>query len=118
MTNNRRRGDSTLLVSFCSVREGKHDRANRPVVAPVDLLDEQARVWWIEIKDGAHLKGARGLCYWNGLVCVAHQPGARNDPPRASSSWTRTLTSSKSAKERCRLRPTRSVPEVANSTSQ
>ncbi|MBA3473406.1 MAG: hypothetical protein H0T57_09325 [Rubrobacter sp.] len=100
MTNNRRRGDSTLLISFCNVKEEKPAsgtsrwldtlkglagfssvREYKPVVATIDLLKERAEAEWIEIKDRTHLRGARGLCYWNGLICVAHQPGPRNTPP-------------------------------------
>ncbi len=85
MTNSRRRGDSILLVSFCNVLyeelTGGRPTENKPVVAAIDLREEKAEVRWISIKDGASLKGARGLCYWNGLICVAHQPGPRNTPP-------------------------------------
>lgn len=74
-TNNRRMGDSTLLVSFCNVKEHK------PALAAIDLREERVRLKWIEVKGGRHLRGGRGLCFWNGLVCFAHQPGPRNNPP-------------------------------------
>lgn len=84
MTNSRRRGDSTLLVSFCNVLyeelTGGQPTENKPAIAAIDLREEKAEVRWIDIKDGASLKGARGLCFWNGLVCVAHQPGPKNTP--------------------------------------
>lgn len=71
VTNSRRMGDSTLLVSFCNVKE------NKPSVAAIDLHEENVEPRWIEIKGGAHLRGSRGLCNWNGLVCVAHEPGTK-----------------------------------------
>jgi hypothetical protein len=74
-TNSRRMGDSSLLVTFCNVKK------NKPSVAVIDLRKEHPEPRWIEIKDGAHLRGSRGLCHWNGLVCVAHEPGPKDDLP-------------------------------------
>jgi hypothetical protein len=74
-TNNRRRGDSTLLVTFCNVRK------NKPSVAAIDLRKKRSEARWVEIKGGAHVRGARGLCFWNDLVCVAHEPGPKDAPP-------------------------------------
>lgn len=74
-TNNRRRGDSTLLVSFCNI--GKSSLS----VAAIDLREQEPVFRWVDIKGGAHTRGARGLCFWNGLVCVGHQPGPKNSPP-------------------------------------
>lgn len=72
--NSRRRGDSTLLVSFCNVRD-----EDKPVIAAVDLTKTHPEVRWIEIKGGTFVRGATGLCFWNDLVCVAHQ-GAPKSP--------------------------------------
>lgn len=69
--NNRRAGDSTLLVSFCNTGEAGHS------VASVDLEARRPKPAWIEIRAGARLRGGRGLCFWRDLVCVAHQPGPR-----------------------------------------
>lgn len=68
MINNRRRGSSNLIVSFCNVKD-----RNKPIVASVDLREEAVhRVRWLEIEQGTFLKGATGLCYWQEMICVAH----------------------------------------------
>ena len=72
--NSRSRGDSTLLVSFCNVRD-----ESKPVVAAIDLTKADPEVRWIKIRGGAFVRGATGLCFWNDLVCVAHQ-GAPKSP--------------------------------------
>ena len=69
-TNSRNRGHSTLLVSFCNVRD-----ENKPVLAAVDLCADEPRVRWIELKADTYLRGATGMCFWNDLLCVAHQAG-------------------------------------------
>ena len=74
MPNSRRRGDATLLVSFCNVKKDK------PVLAAIDLLGKGPKIWWLDVKNGMHLSGATGLCYWNDLICVAHQGGAKTSP--------------------------------------
>ena len=73
-SNSRRRGDSTLLASFCNVRD-----ESKPVIAAIDLTKASPEVRWIEIKGDAFVRGATGLCFWNDLVCVAHQ-GAPREP--------------------------------------
>ena len=69
-TNSRNRGHSTLLVSFCNVRD-----ENKPVLAAVDLRADEPppRVRWIGLKADTYLRGATGMCFWNDLLCVAHQ---------------------------------------------
>jgi hypothetical protein len=66
--NSRHRGASTLLVTFCNVRD-----RSKPVLATIDLRGEDPGVRWIEPKVGEFVRGATGLCFWNDLVCVAHQ---------------------------------------------
>jgi hypothetical protein len=65
-SNSRRRGDSTLL----------RDKS-KPVIAAIDLTKSSPEVRWIEIKGDAFVRGATGLCFWNDLVCVAHQGAPR-----------------------------------------
>lgn len=72
--NSRMRGGSTLLVSFCNVRD-----KSKPAVAAIDLRSEHPSVRWIEIKSDTFVRGATGLCFWNDLICVVHQ-GGRNTP--------------------------------------
>ena len=75
MTNNRRRGSSSLVVSFCNVKD-----RGKLVVATVDLREKASRVRWLEIKKDAFLRGATGLCYWQDMICVAHQGGPKTPP--------------------------------------
>lgn len=72
--NSRRMGDSTLLVSFCNVRD-----RSKPVFATIDLRGESPDVEWIDIKGDAFIRGATGLCFWRGMVCVAHQGAPDTD---------------------------------------
>lgn len=66
--NNRRRGEQHLLVSFCNTEN------YAPSVAAIDLHAEVPRVRFLNIKRRfLRLPGARGLCFWNGLVCVGHE---------------------------------------------
>jgi hypothetical protein len=70
-----RRG-STLLVSFCNVKD-----RSKLVLAAVNLrVEEPPEVRWIKIK-GKTPRGATGMCYWNGLVCVVHQQLGAGVPP-------------------------------------
>lgn len=66
--NSRCRGTSTLLVTFCNVRD-----KSKPVIATIDLHGEAPGVAWIELKGDEFVRGATGLCFWNDLICVAHQ---------------------------------------------
>lgn len=70
--NGRRKGDSVLLVSFCNVKD-----AEKPAIAIVNLESDGPEFRWVEFDNGVSLRGATGLCYWNDLVCVAVQGGAR-----------------------------------------
>jgi hypothetical protein len=72
LRNSRNGGTSTLLVTFCNVRD-----ESKPVVAAIDLSGAPD-VRWVDLKGGDFVRGATGLCFWRGLVCVAHQgaPGA------------------------------------------
>lgn len=72
--NSRCRGASTLLVTFCNVRD-----ESKPVVATIDLRGEAPGVGWVELKGDKFVRGATGLCFWNDLICVAHQ-GAPGTP--------------------------------------
>jgi hypothetical protein len=72
--NSRNRGEATLLATFCNVRD-----RSKPVVAAIDLHYGGEEIRWIELKGGAFVRGATGLCLWNDLVCVAHQ-GAPGTP--------------------------------------
>lgn len=76
MSNGRKRGETTMLVSFCNVRD-----RSKPLVAAVDLNAETSEVRWIEVKRRAVPLGATGMCFWNGLVCVAHQQEGPRRPP-------------------------------------
>lgn len=73
--NSRNAGASTLLVSFCNVKD-----RSKPFVAAVDLLADPPEVRWLQINEGIFFLGATGLCFWDGLVCVAHQQGPENPP--------------------------------------
>lgn len=73
--NSRRRGEANLLVSFCNVKDRE-----KQVLAAVRVDDDRHEVEWIDIKSSAFVQGATGLCFWNGLVCVAHQGGPETDP--------------------------------------
>ena len=69
--NSRSIGDSTLLVSFCNVRD-----RSKPVFAAIDLRRKSpngSNVKWIDIKEDTFVRGTTGLCFWENLVCVAHQ---------------------------------------------
>ena len=72
--NSRNRGETTLLATFCNVRD-----RSKPVVAAIDLRHGTPDIRWIELKGGAFVRGATGLCFWNDLICVAHQ-GAPGTP--------------------------------------
>lgn len=67
-TNNRRAGDSLLLVSFCNT-EGYE-----PPVAVIDLQAHELSARFLKIRRRMlRLPGARGLCLLDGLVCVGHE---------------------------------------------
>lgn len=62
-------------MSFCNVR------TRGPSLAVLDLTAARTQPRWLELVDNARVKGARGMCGWQDLVCVAHQPGGRHGPP-------------------------------------
>ncbi len=70
------RGEATLFVSFCNVRD-----RSKPLVAAVDLCKEPAEVRWVQIKRRAVPRGATGMCFWNDLICVVHQQEGPRRPP-------------------------------------
>lgn len=74
LRNSRNSGTSTLLVSFCNVRD-----KSKAVVAAIDLRGGVPDVRWIDPGGGDFIRGATGLCCWRNLVCVAHQ-GAPGSP--------------------------------------
>lgn len=76
MSNNRRGGESRLLVSFCNVRNKRE-----PVLAVVDVLRSPIEVEWLDIHEDIFVRGATGLCLMDGLVCVIYQREARTNLP-------------------------------------
>lgn len=76
LSNSRNGGASTLLVSFCNVRD-----QSKPLVAAVGLCKEPPEVRWVQVKRRAVPQGTTGMCFWNDLVCVAHQQEGPRRPP-------------------------------------
>ena len=75
------------LEQSCSQYNANIRDRSKPDFAAIDLRRESpnspngSNVEWIDIKGATFVRGATGLCFWENLVCVAHQgsPGTNQD---------------------------------------